>query len=46
MWHFRNDEKAKPYLFEKFRSKSTFNQRNKDAAIKTYLCSLQERYFF
>ena len=28
---------------EKFRSKSTFNPRNKDAVIETYLSCLEER---
>ena len=28
---------------ERFRSKSTFNPRNKDAAIETYLSALEER---
>ena len=34
MWHFRNDEK--PFPYGKFRSKSTFNPRNKDTVIETY----------
>ena len=41
MWHFRNDEKS--FLYEKFRPKSTFNPRNKDTVIETYLSSLEER---
>ena len=41
MWHFRNNQK--PFPYEKFRPKSTFNSRNKDAVIKTYLSSLEER---
>ena len=41
MWHFRNDEK--PFSYEKFRPKSTFNPRNKDTVIETYLSSLEER---
>ena len=28
---------------ERFRSKSTFNPRNKDAATETYLSALEER---
>ena len=40
MWHFRND--AKPFPYEKFRSKSTFNPRNKDTVIETYLSSLEK----
>ena len=41
MWHFRNDEK--PFPHEKFRPKSTFNPRNKDAVIETYVTNLEER---
>ena len=41
MWHFRNNEK--PFSYEKFRPKSTFNPRNKDTVIETYLSSLEER---
>ena len=41
MWHFRNDEK--PFPYEKFRPKSTFNLRNKDTVIESYLSSLEER---
>ena len=41
MWHFRNDEKLFPY--EKFRPKSTFNPRNKDTLIETYVSCLKER---
>ena len=41
MRHFRNDEK--PFPYEKFRPKSTFNPRNKDTVIETYLSSLEER---
>ena len=41
-WHFRKDEK--PFPYEKFRPKSTFNPRNKDV-IETYLSSLEERLF-
>ena len=41
MWHFRNDEK--PFPYEKFRPKSTFNPRKKDTVIETYLSSLEER---
>ena len=40
MWHFRNNEK--PFPYEKFRPKSTFNLRNKDTVIETYLDSLEE----
>ena len=41
MWHFRNNEK--PFPYEKFRPRSTFNPRNKDTVIETYLSSLEER---
>ena len=41
MWHFRNTEK--PFPYQKFRPKSTFNLRNKDTVIETYLGSLEER---
>ena len=41
MWHFRNNEK--PFPYEKFRLKSTFNPRNKDTVIETSLTSLGER---
>ena len=40
-WHFRNDEKA--FDQNKFKPKSTFNPRNKDAAIEIYLSSLEEK---
>ena len=43
MWHFRNDEK--PFLYEKFRPKSTFNPRNKDTIIEIYLSCPEERLF-
>ena len=41
MWHFRNDEQT--FSPGKFRPKSFFNPRNKDAIIKTYLSYLEER---
>ena len=40
-WHFRNDEKELER--NKFKPKSTFNPRNKDAAIEIYLSSLEEK---
>ena len=40
-WHFRKDEK--PFPYEKFRPKSTFNPRNKDTVVETYLSSLEEK---
>ena len=39
-WHFRNDEKE--FDQNKFKPKSTFNPRNKDAAVEIYLSSLEE----
>ena len=42
MCHFRNDER----IFDcnkKFRSKSIFNPKNKDAIVETYLSSLEEK---
>ena len=41
MWHFRNDERT--FTAEKFKPKSSFNSRNKDAIIETYLSCLEER---
>ena len=41
MWHFRNDERL--FCQERFKLKSTFNPRNKEAAIETYLSCLEER---
>ena len=40
-WLFRNDEKE--FNPDKFKPKSTFNPRNKDAAIEIYLSSLEEK---
>ena len=40
-WHFRNDEKE--FDRKKLKSKSTFNLRNKEAAIEIYLSSLEEK---
>ena len=39
-WHFRNDKIDLP--INPFKTKSTFNPRNKDAAIEIYLSSLKE----
>ena len=39
MWHFRNDERS----FIADRPKSSFNPRNKDVIIETYLSCLEER---
>ena len=41
MWHFRYDER--PFSQERFKPKSTFNPRNKDAIIGTCLSCLKER---
>ena len=41
MWHFRNYER--PFSQEKLKPKSTFNPRNKDAVIETYLSCLEEK---
>ena len=41
MWHFGNDEQT--FTAEKFRPKSSFNTRNKDAIIETYFSCLEER---
>ena len=41
MWHFRYDER--PFFQRRFKPKSTFNPRNKDAVIETYLSCLEER---
>ena len=40
-WHFRNNEKE--FDRNKFKSKSTFNLRNKEASIEIYLNSLEEK---
>ena len=40
-WFFQNDEKV--FNPDKFKPKSTFNLRNKDAAIEIYLSSLKEK---
>ena len=40
-WHFRNDEKE--FDQKRFKPKSTFNPRNKNAAIEIYLGSLEEK---
>ena len=41
MWHFQNDEQT--FTAEKFRPKSSFKPRHKDAIIETYLSCLEER---
>ena len=41
MWHFRNDGRS--FVADRFRPKSSFNPRNKDAIIDTYLSCLEER---
>ena len=40
-WHFRND--VKEIDRNKFKPKSTFNSRTKDAAIEIYQSSLEEK---
>ena len=40
-WFLRDDEKE--FNHDKFKPKSTFNSRNKDAAIEIYLSSLEEK---
>ena len=40
-WFFQNDEKQ--FNPDKFKPKSTFNPRNKDAVIEIYLSSLEEK---
>ena len=40
-WHFRNDERS--FVADRFRLKSSFNPRNKDVIIETYLSCLKER---
>ena len=41
IWHFRNDEWT--FSTDKFRPKSSFNARNKDTIIESYLSCLEER---
>ena len=41
MWHFRNDKQF--FVAERFRPTSSFNPRNKDVIIETYLSCLEER---
>ena len=41
MWHFRNDGRS--FAADRFRPKSSFNPRNKDVIIETYLSCLEER---
>ena len=43
-WHFRNDDKELDR--NKFKPKSTFNPRNKDAAIEIYFNSLEENIMY
>ena len=39
MWHFRNDER--PFSHETLKPKLTFNPRNIDAVIETFLSCLE-----
>ena len=41
MWHVRNDERS--FVADRSRTKSSFNPRNKDAIIETYLSPFEER---
>ena len=43
IWHFRNDDKTFDYDKFKFKPKSTFNPKNKDAIIESYLSCLEEK---
>ena len=40
-WHFRNEENV--FDLDQFKPKSTFNPRNKDAAIEVYMSSFEEK---
>ena len=40
MGYFRNDKRT--FTADKFRPKSSFNPRNKDAVIETYLSCLEK----
>ena len=40
MWHFRCDKRL--FSKKRFKTKSTFNPRNKDSVIETYLSCLEE----
>ena len=40
-WHSRNEENK--FDLDQFKSKSTFNRRNKDAAMDVYMSSLEEK---
>ena len=40
-WHFRNEENE--FDLDQFKPKSSFNPRNKDAAIEIYISSLEEK---
>ena len=41
MWYFRNNERS--FAADRFRPKFSFNPRNKDGIIETYLNCLEER---
>ena len=41
MWHFRNDERL--FLTDRFRPKSSFNPRNKEVIIETYISCSDEQ---
>ena len=40
-WHFRNEESV--FDLDQFKPKSTFDPRNKDAAVEVYMSSLEEK---
>ena len=40
-WHFRNEKNE--FDLDQFKPKSSFNPRNKDAAIEIYMSSLEEK---
>ena len=40
-WHFKNEENE--FDLDQFKPKSSFNPRNKDAAIEIYISSLEEK---
>ena len=42
-WHFRNEENE--FALDQFKPKSSFNPRNKDAAIEIYISSLEEKLY-
>ena len=45
MWHFQNVERISD-CNKKFRPKSTFNPKNKNVVIETYLRFLEEKLLY